>query len=838
MPTKRTTQFSRFAVLALLQVLAGVAQSQTFNFSTLAGNAGYGSVDGPTNEARFYFPEGITVDAGGNVYVADTQNSTIRRVDSTGLVTTLAGLAGDNGSANGIGADAQFNQPQGVAVDINTNLYVVDTANFTIRELSPVGTNWAVTTIAGSSGVPGSSNGIGANASFRSPGGIALYEGTNLVVADTRNSTIRLLAPVGTNWMVSTLAGGAGTNGFRDGTNRTALFNQPVGVAADNSRELFVADLANDAIRKITPVGTNWVTTTIASNLNSPTAISIDASNNLYLTLGDDTVRKLAWESTNWILTTVAGISTVPGSSDGTNGATFNDPHGIATASNKVLYVADSQNNTIREITGDGTVGTLAGLAGGPGSTDGFNDQARFNAPLGLAVDAGDNVYVADSQNNTIRQITPAGDVFTLAGVATNAPGDADGLSTNTSFNFPAAVAVDSQQNVYVADYKNNEIRKLTQAGNQWQVSTLAGHANANYAGPITNVIGNTAYQSIAYYYTSNYVNYFGIITNIVNQTTTITVIAFTNVQVIRVTNIIAGVASIATNVLSTNLFQLPPAPLLLNGTVPNALFNHPSGVALDALDNLYVADGGTNGVRVITPGGTVTTLQGSAGSYLVNPLLFGTNQLFYHSSAVTVDAGGNVYVADVANDTIREIGAGGAVTTIAGSPGLSGYADGTNNLARFSSPVSLSVDARTNLYVADSTTHILRRITPVGTNWVVTTIGGEAGMPGSADGVGTTARFDLPGGIALDGQGKLYIADTGNNTIRLGGSVTEPVSLQISQSLNEIIVTWPGFATGYTLQTSTDLINWTPVGGVLGSEYVISNSTAKATVFYRLYKP
>jgi hypothetical protein len=125
-----------------------------------------------------------------------------------------------------------------------------------------------------------------------------------------------------------------------------------------------------------------------------------------------------------------------------------------------------------------------------------------------------------------------------------------------------------------------------------------------------------------------------------------------------------------------------------------------------------------------------------------------------------------------------------------------------------------------------------------VGTNWVVTTIGGEAGMPGSADGVGTTARFDFPGGIALDGQGKLYVADTGNNTIRSGVSVTESVFLHISQSPNEIIVSWPVSATGYTLQTSTDLINWTPVVGVSGSDYVISNSTATATVFYRLYQP
>ncbi len=575
----------------------------------------------------------------------------------------------------------------------------------------------------------------------------------------------------------------------------------------------------------------------------------MDGAGNLYIAASaDNTLRRLSLAGTSWVLSTVAGLSGVFGSADGfgTN-ASFNYHHGIAAATNGVLYVADSLNHTIRQITATGVVSTLAGLAGGPGGNDGSQSQARFNAPLGLAVDAGNNVYVADSQNNTVRRITLGGVVSTLAGMATNLAGSADGFGVDASFNRPAAVAVAGRTNVYVADFSNNEIRKLTLTETNWIVTTLAGRSGSVYYGLITNVVGNTTSVSTALSDTASFVNYSGLITNVAGGVTNVSVI-ITNVPTVTAT--INGVNQI--NHLATNVFSLGSAPQALDGTGVNALFYHPSGLALDSLGNLYVADGGTNGVRLVTPAGLVTTLPGSAGAYLVDPSRFGTNQLFFHSSAVAVDAAANVFVAAKANNTIRMLAPSGtnwAVTNIAGSPGFFGIADGTNAVARFASPTSIALDAQRNLFVADALSHTLRKIAPLGTNWVVTTVAGAAGVSGSVDGPGGDARFNNPNGIAVDGAGNLYVADTGNNTIRFGQvapASVQSVALQIWRSRSQVVVAWPASAAaaGFALETSLGLgadRSWlasTDVPVVSGASLVVTNATAAGATFYRLRKP
>ena len=202
-----------------------------------------------------------------------------------------------------------------------------------------------------------------------------------------------------------------------------ARFNQPSAIAVDSSGNLYVADTGNSAIRRIMPASNNWVTTTLTTNLLAA-GITIADSNNLYIACaGDDTLRKLTQSGGNWTVSIVAGSSGKSGSADGTAAARFNFPSSIALATNGTLFVADSLNNTIRKIASDGTVSTFAGLAGGPGSTDGLQVQARFNAPLGLAFAPDGNCYIADSENNTIRRVTSAGAVQTIAGVATNLPG-------------------------------------------------------------------------------------------------------------------------------------------------------------------------------------------------------------------------------------------------------------------------------------------------------------------------------------------------------------------------------------------------------------------------------
>jgi hypothetical protein len=337
---------------------------------------------------------------------------------------TLAGSAGANGAVDGIGSAALFNSPRGIAVDNHTNVYVTDLNNHTIRKLTPSGSDWVVTPIAGLAGSFGSADGANSNARFNGPYGITVDGGGNLYVADTGNHTIRKLTPSGTNWVVTTIAGLAGHTGSTDGSNSNCRFKLPTGIALDGGGNLYVTDEGNSIIRKLKLSGTNWVTSTLA------------------------------------------GLALHSGSTDGTNSnARFSNPYGVTVDSGgNNVYVADAFCSNIRKLKLVGAnwvVTTIAGLAGHAGSADGIGSTARFNIPTGIAMDSGGNLYVADEGNNIIRRLALAGTnwvVFTAAGLAGN-PGSADGSGSAARFNGPYAIAVDGNTNVFVADSLNNTIR-------------------------------------------------------------------------------------------------------------------------------------------------------------------------------------------------------------------------------------------------------------------------------------------------------------------------------------------------------------------------------------------
>ena len=639
----------------------------------LAGNMnGAGTADGTGTAARFSNPTGIAVDGAGNLYVADTSNSTIRKIDSTGTVTTFAGGAGISGSADGSGSAARFFGPQGLALDSSGNLIVADTDNNTIREITPAG---AVTTLAGTAGQFGTANGQGSAARFSGPAGVTVAPSGTIFVADTNNSLIRAIDGSGN---VTLFAGTVGAIGASDGVGTASTFDIPNGIVSDSLGDLFVSDTYNGTIRKILPdatvstfAGTQGLSGTTdgvgaQARFSFPLGLSVDGSDTLFLAdASNDTVRSIMPNATT---STVAGTALVSGHADGPAlSATFAFDSDVAVDGSGNIFVADSGNNLIRKVSAGGTVSTVAGSAPVFGSTDGTGAAAQFRGPLGLAADGTGNVYVADTVNDTIRKITAAGVVSTFAG-APLVTGNADGNGSSARFAGPIGLATDAAGNVYVADTGNNTIRKITPTGD---VTTLAGAA---------------------------------------------------------------GVQGSA------------------DGTGNGATFNRPLGIAVDSAGTVFVADAGNSTIREITPAGVVTTLAGTAG---ISGSTDGTGGAasFFDPAGLAVDTSGNLYVADLFNNTIRKVTPGGTVSTLAGTAVTQGSADGTGAAARFNRPQDVATDGNGNVYVADSPNKTVRKIDPSG---VVTTVVGVAGQSGFTAG-NLPGLIGPPTAVAVHGN-SLYI--------------------------------------------------------------------------------
>ena len=290
-----------------------------------------------------------------------------------------------------------------------------------------------------------------------------------------------------------------------------------------------------------------------------------------------------------------------------------------------------------------------------------------FFSPAGVAVDGGGNIYVADYGNNLIRKITASGVVSTLAGSGNQGSINAGGVLA--SFNQPTGIAVDAGGNVFVGDAGNDIIRKITPDGT---VTTFAGSDSTGFA----------------------------------------------------------------------------------DGPAATASFFHPEGITIDAAGNIYVADAGNNLIRKVS-GGTVSTVAG-------NKLGATPDNTFSNPTGTAIDASGNIYTANFLANNILKINSAGLVSIFAGS-GDTGSANGAGIASSFYFPNSLAVDVGGNVYVSDGVNDLIRKITPDGT---VSTLAGS-GVAGAADGTGIAASFNGPAGLAVDAGGNVYVADANNNRIR-----------------------------------------------------------------------
>ncbi|WP_167855331.1 SMP-30/gluconolactonase/LRE family protein [Hymenobacter wooponensis] len=653
---------------------------------------------------------------------------------NAGRMSTLAGMPpnGSPGSTDGPALQARFNWPRGLALGADGTLYVADTKNETIRAISPAG---LVRTLAGQAGRPGFAQGSGPQARFNQPVGVVVDATGTLYVVDQGNQAVRKITPDGT---VSTVVGHPTSPASSIQSSASLQLVKPTAIAWGPGGDLYVSDENQGSIYRINPATgavRTWLSREqyLAVASQAPrfrgmelVSLVFDPTGTGYVGDGQGVIRKISpqGELRDWV-----GTAGVGGFEDGTGpDGQLGNPTGLALGPDGTLYVADERFAVIRRVSPAGRVSTLAGQGDQTGSRNGPVATARFLLPRGLARAADGTLFVADELGSCIRRISPQGQVSTWAGAPVRLGGD-DGPGATAQFQAPEAVAVDAGGTVYVAEGGGMAVRKIAPDG---EVSTLYGGQERPSAPARSVYLHHPTGVAVA-------------------------------------PSGIVYVSEAGSNVI----YQISPQGSIsllagrpgsdgdaVDGKAAEARFSHPSHLAVGPGGTLYVLDEYNALVRTISPQGQVSTLVGKLPTYMGprDPLL-GT------PTGLAVDAAGTVYVSDGPGHVIRRITPAGMVSVWAGQPGQAGHADGTGHSARFQQPAGLSLDRQGNLYVADLLNSTVRRVSPAG---VVTTLVGEAGQPGSTDGRGAAGRLSQPRSVAIGPDGAVYIADSGNATIRV----------------------------------------------------------------------
>jgi trimeric autotransporter adhesin len=484
-----------------------------------------------------------------------------------------------------------------------------------------------------------------------------------------------------------------------------------------------------------------------------PFGVAVDASGNIYIAdTGNDRVRMVT--KSNGIVSTVAGDGSLGYSGDGglATSTSLSRPYGVAVDASGNIYIADTINNRIRMVTK--STGIITAVAG-DGSEDysgdgGLATSAELHFPHDVAVDASGNIYIADTSNQRIRMVMKS------TGIITNAAGDATsgysgdgGLATLATVNGPQGVAFDVSGNIYIADSGNSCIRMI--AKSTGIITTVAGIASSYRFSTFGGDGGLATSAKLSAPYG-------------------VTVDASGNIYIADTGNDRVRMVTKSTGIITTLAGDGTAGYSGDGGQARLSWLRTPNGVAVDASGNIYIADSYNNRIRMVTKStGIITTVAGDGSDGYHGDGRLATSTSLYIPEDVTVDASGNIYIADTSNQRIRMVTKStGIITTVAGN-GLSGYSGdgGLATSARLYFPSGVTVDASGNIYIADSGNDRVRMVTK--STGIITTLAGNGTAGYSGD--GGQAKLSLlnnPSGVAIDASGNIYVCDTGNDRLRV----------------------------------------------------------------------
>lgn len=614
----------------------------TNTITTMAGtpaSCGYSGDGGKATSAQLYYPAGIAIDGSGNLFIGDNNNCVVRRVIlATNVISTYAGshtcgYSGDGGAAT----SAQLNAVAGLAADSSSNLFIADYGNCVVREV--VKATQKISTVAGNHTCGYSGDGASAvNAEMNQVFGITV-NGTAITIADFYNQRIRQFT-VGGN--INTVAGNgtacSGTCGEGSLATSAQVYN-PVGVASSSTGTIYIANNQNYVIDKFTVGGNlnlfagnhNYVNETLITGapangvvLYYPFQIADDLSGNVYIADSQNHMVRQDVKSTS-LVNFFAGNGTYGYTGDGgqATNAELTNPFGVAKDSLGNVYIADTTNCLVRKVNTAGVISTVAGfVVNGTSTRCGFTGDggsatgAELYYPYGLAVDSKNNVYIADTSNNAVRKVTTAGIISTIAGIGGVAGYSGDGgLSTNALLSQPQAVAVDSAGNVFIADYGNCRVREISAVNGL--INTIAGSGYCGFTG---------------------------------------------------------------------------------DGPAVNEGLAYPQGLAVDLNDNLFISDY-TERIRWVSPTGFMTTIAGNGVAGFQGDGGPATSAQMYEPVGVALDPSGNILFSDYNNLRVRNVTAFPAINTSTGS-----LSYGLTSVGTTSTPQVLTVSALGTAQIASIT--------------------------------------------------------------------------------------------------------------------------------------